>query len=307
MSIPTTRVCLLSMIIGALPMLACSSATTPAATPAPASTAAPTTAQQKYSAPDGSASVQLPAGWKVLQAGNGTIQASGPQGESASLGTTLQVRNGPLQVSATQLSLPSQDTLPQKLNAMVVLGKQDPAAAASSEVQNTLISQSAIKVPAAVGQCGRFLFGSARQGAPNTASEAVFCSTPVNAAGFYNLIYVGVTVPAAQAQQERPALEALLASFTVTQAAMQSKLTVAAAAPAGAPARTAPSAPAATASAMPLAAQLYEQRLQAGITNEATASILQETANMSAVGDFGANCTDDLLTNNNYNFYRTGC
>ena len=276
MSIPTTRVCLLSMIIGALPMLACSSATTPAATPAPASTAAPTTAQQKYSAPDGSASVQLPAGWKVLQAGNGTIQASGPQGESASLGTTLQVRNGPLQVSATQLSLPSQDTLPQKLNAMVVLGKQDPAAAASSEVQNTLISQSAIKVPAAVGQCGRFLFGSARQGAPNTASEAVFCSTPVNAAGFYNLIYVGVTVPAAQAQQERPALEALLASFSVTQAAMQSKLTVAAAAPTGAPARTAPSAPAATASAMPLAAQLYEQRLQAGITNEATASILQE-------------------------------
>jgi hypothetical protein len=268
---------------------------------------APAAAQQKYSTPDGTASVQLPAGWKVLQGANGVIQASGPQGESASLGTTLQVHNGPLQVSATQLSLPSQDTLPQKLNAMVVLGKQDPAASASSEVQNTLISQSAIKVPATVGQCGRFLFSSARQGAASTDSEAVFCSTPVNAAGLYNLIYVGVTVPAGQAQQERPALEALLASFTVTQAAMQSKLTVAAAAPAGAVTRAAPSAPAATASAMPLAAQLYEQRLQAGITNEATASILQETAKMQAVGDFGANCTDDLLTNNNYNFYRTGC
>jgi hypothetical protein len=299
------------MIIGALPMLACSSATTPAATPAAASTAAstaaPTSTQQKYSAPDGSASVQLPEGWKVLQAGNGAIQATGPQGESASLGTTLQVRNGPLQVSATQLSLPNQATLPQKLNAMVVLGKQDPAATASSEVQNTLISQSAIKVPAAVGQCGRFIFTSARQGAATTDSEAVFCSTPVNAAGLYNLIYAGITVPAAQAQQERAALEALLASFTVTQAAMQAKLTVAAAAPAGAPARATPSAPAATASAMPQAAQLYEQRLQAGITNEATASILRETANMTAVSDFGANCTDDLLTNNNYNFYRTGC
>jgi hypothetical protein len=302
MSLHDNRICVLSMFIGALPMLACSSATTPAATP----TATPTAAQQKYSAPDGSASVQLPAGWKVVQAGNGAIQASGPQGETASLGTTLQVHNGPLKLSTTQFDLPSQDSLPQKLNAMVVLGKQDPAAAASSEVQNTLISQAAIKVPATVGQCGRFLFSSARQGAATTDSEAVFCSTPVNAAGVYNLIYVGVTVPAAQAQQERPALEALLASFTVTKAAMQSKLTIAAAAPAGA---TAPmAAPAASgAAALPLATQMYMQRLQAGITNEATASILQSTANAQAVGDFGANCEDDLLTNNNYNFYRTGC
>ena len=199
MSLHASRVCVLSMLIGALPMLACSSATTPAATP--------TTAQQKYSAPDGSASVQLPAGWKVLQAANGVIQASGPLGELASLGTTLQVHNGPLQLSTSQLNLPSQDSLPQKLNAMVVLGKQDPAASATGNVQNTLISQAAIKVPATVGQCGRFLFSSTGSGAASTDSEAVFCSTPVNAAGNYNLIYVGVTVPAAQAQQARPALE----------------------------------------------------------------------------------------------------
>jgi hypothetical protein len=300
MSLHASRVCVLSMLIGALPMLACSSATTPAATP--------TTAQQKYSAPDGSASVQLPAGWKVLQAANGVIQASGPLGELASLGTTLQVHNGPLQLSTSQLNLPSQDSLPQKLNAMVVLGKQDPAASATGNVQNTLISQAAIKVPATVGQCGRFLFSSTGSGAASTDSEAVFCSTPVNAAGNYNLIYVGVTVPAAQAQQERPALEALLASFTVTTAAMQSKLTVAAAAPASGAAMAAPSAqtaaPLAPSSA---AAQIYEQRLQAGITNAETASILQETANMNAVGNFGANCTDDELTGNNYNFYRSGC
>ncbi|MGA3156603.1 MAG: hypothetical protein ABSE43_03440 [Steroidobacteraceae bacterium] len=281
-------------------MLACTSASTPAATP--------TAAAQKYSAPDGSASVQLPAGWKVVQAANGVIQATGPQGESANLGTTLQVHNGPLQLSTTQLTLPSTASLPAKLNAMVVLGKQNPAASATGQVQNTLISQAAIKVPATVGQCGRFLFSSALQGAATTDSEAVFCSTPVNAAGNYNLIYVGATVPAAQAQQERPALEALLASFTVTTAAMQSKLTVAAAAPASGAAMAAPSAqtpaPLALSSA---AAQIYEQRLQAGITNEATASILQETANMNAVGNFGANCTDDLLTNNNYNFYHTGC
>lgn len=286
----------MSMLAGALPMLACTASTTPAATP------------PKYSAPDGSASVQLPAGWKVVQAANGVIQASGPQGESASLGTTLQVHNGPLQLSTSQLTLPSTASLPQKLNAMVVLGKQDPAASASGQVQNALISQAAIKVPATVGQCGRFLFSSAGSGAASTDSEAVFCSTPVNAAGLYNLIYVGVTVPAAQAQQERPTLEALLASFTVTTAAMQSKMTVAAAAPASA-ATAAPSAPAA---APPLAlssaaAQLYEQRLQAGITNAETASILQETANMNAVGNFGANCTDDQLTGNNYNFYRSGC
>ena len=296
MPIHTERLCVMSMLIGALPMLACSSATTPAVTP------------QKYSAPDGSASVQLPAGWKVVQAGNGVIQASGPQGESASLGTTLQVHNGPLKISTAQLDLPSQDSLPQKLNAMVVLGKQDPAASASGEVQNTLVSQAAIKVPATVGQCGRFIYTSARPGAAATDSEAVFCSTPLNAAGIYNLIYVGVTVPAAQAQQERPVLEALLASFTVTPAALQSKLTVAAAATAGGATMAAPSAPVAAAPlALPAAAQLYEQRMQAGITNEATASILQATANAQAVSDFGANCTDDLLTNNNYNFYRTGC
>lgn len=296
MSLRTTRISLLSMLIGAVPLVACSS-------PANSSSAS-----QKYSAPDGSASVQLPAGWKVLQAANGVIQANGPQGESVSLGTTLQVRNGPLQLSATALELPNQDSLAQKLNAMVVLGKQDPAASNSGEVQNTLISQAQIKVPATVGQCGRLLFSSARQGAATTDSEAVFCSTPVNAGGFYNLIYVGATVPATQAQQERPALEALLASFTVTKAAMQSKLTIAAA-PTGAPvAAAAPGAPVAAApQALPLATQVYMQRLQAGITNEATAAILQSTANSQAVSDFGANCEDDLLTNNNYNFYHAGC
>jgi hypothetical protein len=293
MSLHAMKVGGLLILVGLLPTLACSSASAPSSTP------------QKYSAPDGTASVQLPAGWKVLSAANGVIQASGPQGESASLGTTLQVHNGPLQLSAASLDLPNQDSLPQKLNAMVVLGKQDPAVPSTGQVQNTLISQAPISVPATVGQCGRFLFSSARQGSASTDSEAVFCSTPVNSAGVYNLIYVGVTVPAAQAQQERPALEALLSSFTVTKAAMQSKLTVAAAAPTGA---AAPGAPVAAAPlALPLASQAYMQSLQAGLANEETASILRSTANAQAVSDFGANCTDDLLTNNNYNFYRTGC
>jgi hypothetical protein len=290
MSIHITKIYLASLFVGALPLLACSSTTNSGSAP------------QKYTAPDGSASVQLPAGWKVLQAGNGTIQASGPQGESASLGTTLQVHNGPLQLSNASLDLPNQATLPQKLNAMVVLGKQDPAAPASGDVQNTLIAQSPIKVPATVGQCGRFLFTSARQGAASTDSEAVFCSTPVNSAGVYNLIYVGVTVPAGQAQQERAMLESLLASFTVSKAAMQSKLTTAATAPAATTA-AAPAAPL----ALSQASQIYMQRLQAGITNEAIATTLQATANAQAVSDFGANCEDDLLTNNNYNFYHTGC
>jgi hypothetical protein len=300
MSIHTTRTALASLLLSALPMLACSSAT------------APSSAAQKYSAPDGSASVQLPAGWKVLQAGSGVIQASGPQGESASLGATLQVRNGPLQLTSTALDLPNQDTLAQKLNAMVVLGKEDPAAPASADVENTLISQVAIKVPATVGQCGRFLFTTTRAGAASTDSEAVFCSTPVNAAGFYNLIYVGIAVPATQAQQERAALEGLLASFTVTKTAMQAKLTIAAAAPASSALPTAaPNAAAAPAGAsslaLPMATQVYMQRLQAGITNEAIATTLRSTANAQAASDFGANCEDDLLTDNNYNFYHTGC
>lgn len=285
----TLKVYALLALVGVMPTLACSSA------------AAPSTAPGKYSSPDGTASVQLPTGWKVLQAANGTIQASGPQGESANLGTTLQVRNGPLQLSGTALDLPNQGTLAQKLNAMVVLGKQDPAASSSGQVQNTLMSQASIKVPATVGQCGRFLFGSTRQGAAATDSEAVLCSTPVNAAGFYNLIYVGVTVPAGQAQQERAMLEALLGSFTVTKAAMQSKLTIAAAPAAGSAMPAAAPVPASAAS------QAYMQQMQAGIANEETATILRETATAQRASDFGANCEDDLLTNNNYNFYHTGC
>jgi len=271
-----------------LPIVACSAADTSSTKPA------------TYTAPDHSASVGLPSGWKVSKAGNGVIQATGPNGESASLGVVFQVHNGPLQLNAAQLDIPNQSSLPQKLNAMVLLGQHGGTASASAAAQNTLISQAQIKVPAAMGQCGRFLFSTAQQGSSTTDTEAVFCSTPLNSSGIYNLIYVGVTVPATLATQERAALESLLASFSVPSAVAQSKLTIAAP----------PAARAATAAppvALPAATQAYMQSLQAGLINEATAGNLRAAENAQLGSDFSFNCDDDLMRSDNYNYYHSGC
>jgi hypothetical protein len=92
---------------------------------------APPISLQAYTAPDQSASVGVPAGWKVTKGDHGVIQMSGPHGESISLGNGMFVKNGPFQLGRKSngiisMTMPNQATLAQKY-AMVWHRSRPPA------------------------------------------------------------------------------------------------------------------------------------------------------------------------------------
>src|SRR4029077_17334766 len=85
----------------------------------PQNPGAPAAKLTPYTAPDKSASVGVPPGWKVTKGENVVIQMSGPQGESISLGNGVYVRNGAFQAGQKangliSMSMPYQATLNQK-------------------------------------------------------------------------------------------------------------------------------------------------------------------------------------------------
>jgi len=184
----------------------------PAATPAAAKLT-------PYTAPDKSASVGVPSGWKVTKGANAVIQMSGPQGESISLGNTVYVRNGAFQAGQQPngpiaMSMPYQATLNQKY---VMLWQQAAASSGKPAPQVNFISATPIPLPKTIAECATYL-GTMTQAEGTVKFESRFCALPLDSGGIFKLFWMTAFIPEALAAQERATAEAVLASYKLAPA-----------------------------------------------------------------------------------------
>lgn len=192
----------------------------PPSAPAPSSSPATT-----YTAPDGSASVLLPTGWKVGTASQGVIVMTGAQtGEAAILGERIGALNGPFvpgQHSANALiampySADFSDKVAMVVDQLQVLnGKPLP--------QGSVSSVTPIPVPRDLGQCGRF---SGTMSSPNgdIMATGTFCSMPLEAAGGYRNILVMIQAPATESATFTQLAQSIMSTYTVQPATLQDLL-----------------------------------------------------------------------------------
>jgi len=194
--------------------------------PAPtASTSSSSIQLQPYTASDQSASAGVPAGWKVTKGAQTVIQMTGPEGETLSLGNTFVAQNaafkaGQRGASGIDLSMPNTAALAQKL-AMIF--QQDAAIAGQAAPQLSMTSSTPIQLPAALGQCGRFVGDiSGQQGAMKLM--AIFCSLPLDSRGAYKNIMLYAQAPPSVAAESAPIAQAVFQSYRIPAAWLQKKL-----------------------------------------------------------------------------------
>jgi len=176
------------------------------------------TSSQQYTAPDQTASVDLPAGWHVTKSGHGLIDAAGPNGEAVDLGRVIVARDAAFQPGnrggdGADINLPYKATLDQKFTMIV---QSSAAVAHRPAPQVSIISTIPVEMPAEFGQCARILGGISGQSGPEKF-EVAFCSLPIDAGGLYKNIFKLATVPARLAAQQRPTLEAVMRSFRIPE------------------------------------------------------------------------------------------
>jgi hypothetical protein len=192
--------------LAAAPSLAFLSIAAVCQAPAPAAAAAsPAIQLTPYTASDQSASAGVPAGWKVTKGDQTVIQMTGPQGETVFLGNTVIARNAAFQpgqkpANGIDLSMPYAATLAQKL---VLILQQSASASGKPAAPPTVDSATPLQLPAAIGQCGRFVADAAGQQGP-VKLLAVFCSLPLDSGGTYKNIMLLAQAPAATAAQAAP-------------------------------------------------------------------------------------------------------
>lgn len=198
---------------GAQPQAA---ATTPSSSPI---------ALQPYTAPDQSAAAGVPSGWQVTKGDQTVITLTGPQGETVSLGNTFVAQNAAFQAgqrgaNGIDLSMPASATLAEKLTMII---RQGAAISGKPVPQITVNSASPIQLPAALGQCGRFVASLTGSGS-NQKVMAVFCSLPLDSGGTYKNIMLYAQAPAAVAAQSAPTAQAVFQSYRIPAAWLQKKL-----------------------------------------------------------------------------------
>jgi hypothetical protein len=176
---------------------------------------------QKVEAPDGSASASLPSDWKVTKAAGMVISATGPRGESMTLGNTAIVRDpsGPAaaaKLGGLDMEMPYATPLPEKFLRLV---KHDIPGS-----QVSIINSTELKVAPQLGQCARIVGDITTQDGGPAKFETLFCSLPPDIARIYKNVFRIVTAPANIAMQERPMLEAILTSYHLPQPMLQRML-----------------------------------------------------------------------------------
>jgi hypothetical protein len=178
-----------------------------------------------YTAPDGSASAGVPAGWKVTNASQTLILMGSPDGAVITLGKTFIAHNAAFQPgqkgpNGTDLSMPYSANLEQKL---ITIFQQNAAIAGKSGQQFTFNSATPIQVPPILGQCGRFVV-TASGSAGSNKLMGLFCSLPLDSGGNYKNIILLAQAPASVAQQDAPIAQAVFASYRIPQAMLARKL-----------------------------------------------------------------------------------
>jgi len=247
------------------------------ASAAPAARAAAIAPMQSFTASDGSATAQLPTGWKVTNQSQTVIVMEGPNGDTISLGNTLIAKNAaytPGKVAGADLAMPYTANLQQKF---VMIFQHASSVTGGPMPQVTFAQATPLKAPAQFGECGLFLGKMATaDGSVAKNFEAGFCSLPVDSAGIYkNIVKIG-EASIAVAAQDRATIEAVLASYQIPMAWLNLKLAPYTAVASSAPGALSPPGGAATAA-------------------ETAAYIKAMNDNQRAI-DIGAQCTALGLT-----------
>jgi hypothetical protein len=191
-----------------------------------------------YTLPDRSASVSLPDGWNVLpSSGGGTIMAQGPDGSAVALGypylaadtnnpsvrqtmATLQ-RGGLRNTSyAHALYYAYGGDLGRTFEDLLQMARKNQG---EGPVTIKISSETPMPVSGAL-RCAH-LHGQidAQDGKGMREMNTVFCSSPPGPHGSYMNLAYHTAVPLQYADKERGTMEAILASFNVNQAVVQSE------------------------------------------------------------------------------------
>jgi hypothetical protein len=176
-----------------------------------------------YTSPDKSASAGIPPGWKVTKGTLTDIVMTGPHGETIFLGRTMVAENGafgPSPGAGVDLSMPHSADLAAKLTMMF---QASATATGEAPQQITITSATPIALPAALGQCGRFVGKSTGTKGAMTFATSV-CSLPADSRGLYKNVFKLAQAPTAVAAQEGPLAQAVFASYRVPTAMLERKL-----------------------------------------------------------------------------------
>ncbi len=202
----------------------------------PAASAAPQVQLQTYTASDQSASVGVPAGWKVYGAAQTNIELTGPQGEVVNLGQGFVAHNGPFQLGQTgpdgsNMSMPYSAKLSDKLTMVL----QQRAKLNDNPVpQIKFLYGAPLQSLPAGFQCGVFVIAVSGTATPGDAM-GIFCSLPEDSEQFFkNFLTIG-SAPAAIAPKDAPTVAAIIKSYNVPSAWLQKKFALFTAPAAAAP------------------------------------------------------------------------
>jgi hypothetical protein len=213
------RLFLLTVVVsGASVLWAYAQAQAPSSAPISAPPAASNLGLKQYVLPDHTASAMLPPDWRVVQTGLAFISAQGPNGEIAMFGVLVPAHDGSTtSITPTVLNQPYTASPKEKFTQSLNWVR---ARSGKAPVPIDFKSQAPIAdAPKAFGQCDKFTALVGAQG--QLAMEADQCSMPVDSSGNYKNFFKVVAVSAAQARAERPALEAILASYQLNPTAIQ--------------------------------------------------------------------------------------
>jgi hypothetical protein len=218
-----TRVSCLAMATTLVSLTTALTARCQSPQPKPAATA-PATKLEPYTAPDQSASAGVPSGWKVTKGQDTVIQMTSPDGVTVFLGTTVIAKNAAFQPgqhapNGIDMSMPYSAALGQKFTMIL---QQNAAIAGLPAPQIKIDSSTPLQLPAAVGQCGRFVADVAGQDAKKLM--AVVCSLPLDSGGTYKNILLLAQAPAAIATQAAPTAQAVFQSYRIPSTWLQKKL-----------------------------------------------------------------------------------
>jgi hypothetical protein len=223
-----TAVLVISILIGVPAFLSARAQAKPSTAPAalpPVPPAAPPVQLQPYTAQDQSVSAGVPSGWKVMSAGGGSINMSGPQGETINFGDVFVAHDGPFQLGqkgpgAAVMTMPSSSKLSDKL---VMFLQQEESLGGKPVAQIKFIYATPLPVPATMGQCGMFAVDFSGTAAP-AKGMGVFCSLPPDTAQLFKIVLLMGTAPSAIAAQTVPTVAAVYNSYKVAPGWVQKML-----------------------------------------------------------------------------------
>jgi hypothetical protein len=210
----------ISIVIGVLAFVSAQAQATPSTAPS-----ARPVRLQPYTAQDQSVSAGVPSGWKVKSAGGGSINMSGPRGETINFGDVFLAHDGPFQLGhrgpgAAVMSMPSSAKLSDKL---VMFLHQEESLGGKPVAQIKFIYATPLQMPATIGHCGMFAVGFSGTAAP-AKGMGVFCSLPPDTAELFKIVLLMGTAPSAIAAQTVPTVAAVYNSYKIAPGWVQKML-----------------------------------------------------------------------------------